>query len=416
MPMKSRADTALVRETLALRRALLPLFARDGIDDERLDAAAGRSQRAWEVFLTCECCALPLAARLRTVDLLGRLPTAVQALIAQRETAELQRVLAARQLLEELDRVSADLAIPLVVLKGGALAAERERAPLDLGDVDVLLPSEVALDVWSALADRSWRLKSGGPMPVRPVQSDVNHLPGLVSPAGGLAVELHTSLDYGSGAPAPQTLPTRALENRRSLQRLIGSFGVVTTLRHSVIKHPHRRGHLRDLLLLQDTLVETVATVDEIDREIGTDRYAHELHDMLSQAHALASGKELRDTDATARFVAWKYAAYTNRRGVLGPLVPGWTGISYLPLERPAVRRFALEAQLRYAFAAVPLDSPFRAAARRDPARGGAARLAGAVGSAAARVVRTAYRTSLIALLTALGSHIRHRIEEMITA
>ena len=64
--------------------------------------------------------------------------------------AELQRVLAARQLLDELDRVSAELSIPFIVLKGGALVAEGERVPLDLGDVDVSIPSEAALEVWRA--------------------------------------------------------------------------------------------------------------------------------------------------------------------------------------------------------------------------------------------------------------------------
>src|SRR5436190_18877989 len=109
MPLKRRADTETVRETLALRRALLPLFTHDRIDAERLDAAAQRSERSWNLFLTSECCALPLAARLRTAGLLERLPAAIQALIGRRETTELQRVLAARQLLDELDRVSAEL-------------------------------------------------------------------------------------------------------------------------------------------------------------------------------------------------------------------------------------------------------------------------------------------------------------------
>jgi len=404
-----------VRHALSLRSAVLGVLAAREERVETWEALQRAPEDAWRILLTCDCCALPLAARLRSGGALAQLPAAIQALIAQRETAELQRVLAARRLLDELDRVSAELSIPFVVLKGGALAAESERAPLDLGDVDVLIPSDAAVDVWRALSDRSWRLKSGEAMPASPERSDVNHLPALVSPSGGFAVELHTSLDYGSRAPAPRTLPTRPLKDRRSLQRLIGPDGVVTALRHSVIKHPHRRGHLRDLLLLQDTLGEDAVKVEDVAREIASDRYAPELHDMLRQADALARGEEPNDTDATARFVAWKYATQINRRGLLGALIPGWTGVSYIPLERPEVRRPALAAQLRYAFGAVPPDSPFRATAR-DSGRGGLSSVAAASGSAVRRVLRTLYRTSLIVLLATLGSRIRHRIDEMITA
>jgi hypothetical protein len=414
MPMETRAATALVKETLALRRALLPLFSRDGIDGAQLDAAAQRSLRSWDLFLTCDCCAIPLAARLRAGALLQRLPTDVQALIAQRETAELQRVLAARQSLKQVDRMSTELGIPFVVLKGGALVAEADRAPLDLGDVDVLISPDVALDVWRALLDGGWRLKSGGPMPAHPAQSDANHLPGLVSPTGGLAVELHTSMEYGAGAATVNAPPTRALKDFRSLFRLTGSFGVVTTLRHSVIKHPHRRGHLRDLLLLQDTLRESAENVGEIEREIESDRYARELQDMLQQAHALAAGEGVRDSGATARFVAWKYATCVHEQGVLGPLVPGWSGLNYLPLERPAVRRFAFRTQLRYAFAPVPVDSPFRPSAGRRSTRDPLARLAGAAEGMGARALRALYRTTLLVLLATVGWRIRHRIDEMI--
>ena len=105
---------------------------------------------------------------------------------------------------------------------------------------------------------------------------------------------------------------------------------------------------------------------------------------MLSQARALASGERPDDNEATVRFVAWKYATAVGGRGVLGPLAAAWRGISYLPLERPAVRRFALASQLRYAFAAVPPDSPFNASARRHPARGESASLFVAVAGAAA--------------------------------
>ena len=60
------------------------------------------------------------------------------------------------------------------------------------------------------------------------------------------------TIDQSFGAP----LETRALTGYQALRRPIGAAAVVLLLEHSVVQHPHRRGHLRDLALLTDALRE----------------------------------------------------------------------------------------------------------------------------------------------------------------
>jgi hypothetical protein len=70
------------------------------------------------------------------------------------------------------------------------------------------------------------------------------------------------------------------------------------------VKHPHRRGHLGDLVLLADAL--SVAD----------------------------------DASASAAFdVAWKYALFARGGGGVGPFLPGWSAHGYLALERVPLRR-----------------------------------------------------------------------------
>jgi hypothetical protein len=400
-----------VRRALALRAAMPGLLAGCEPSVEERDAIQRAPEDAWRVLLACECCALPIAARLRQCALLSSLSAAAQRRIAAAELSELQRVLAARSTLEALDRACATLGIVPVVLKGAAIAAERSRPPIDLGDVDALVEERDVARLWTQLDALGWRRASGGRMQATPVRADANHFEALVPPGEGLPLELHTRLDY-QGAPEAEHPPRiRLLEGRQVLHRLVGPDAVVTALRHSVVKHPHRRGHLRDHVMLAQALAECDGQSDRIERAFDGDPMAPELIAMCAQARAVAASQRIVDDPHTLRFVAWKYAAFAQPAGLLGRL-PGWSGLNYLPLEREPIRRAEAARQLRYAVGPVPSTSPFAALgqrsvdARQEPVQPASVRRL-------SRTLRVLYRLALLALLALTSRSIRRRISAM---
>lgn len=409
--MTRRRAAERVRHALSLRAAVIGLLADCAPSAEEREAVLRAPDDAWRILLTCECCALPLATRLRQHALLPALPAATQRRIAAAELAELQRVLAARSTLEALDHACATLGIAAIVLKGGAIAAERRKQPLDLGDVDALVEERDAAALWTRLDALGWRRRSGERMRAVPVRVDANHLEALVPPCEGLPLELHTRLDYQPRSDGDLPPQTRPLADHRALRRLIGDGAFVTVLRHSVVKHPHRRGHLRDLAMLAEALGECGGETDQIEPGLHPDPMAPELIAMCDQAHAMAAGRRIVDDPDTRRFVAWKYAAFAHPAGMLGRL-PGWSGLNYLPLERAPTRRSEIARQLRYAVGPVPHTSPFAALGQRSvDATNEATPVVGA--RSLSRVLRVLYRLTLLALLLLASRDIRRRFESM---
>ena len=400
-----------VRHALSLRAAVIGLLTGCEPSVDEREAMLRAPEDAWRILLTCECCALPLAARLRQHALLSALPTATQRRIAAAELAELQRVLAARSTLEALDHACASLGISLIVLKGGAIAAERRKQPLDLGDVDALVEERDAAALWARLDALGWRRSSGGPMREVPIRVDANHFEALVPPCEGLPLELHTGLDYQPHSDDDPSPRTRPLEGYQTLRRLVGDGAFVTTLRHSVVKHPHRRGHLRDLAMLAEALGECGGEIEGIERQLESDPMAPELMAMCAQARGMSAGQRTVDDPDTRRFVAWKYAAFAQPAGILGRL-PGWAGLNYLPLERKPTRRSELARQFRYAVGPVPHTSPFAALGQRSAdATRESTPVVGA--RSLSRVLRVAYRLTLLTTLVLASRDIRRRIEAM---
>jgi len=132
---------------------------------------------------------------------------------------------------------------------------------------------------------------------------------------------------------------------------------------------------------------------------------------MCVQARAMAGGERIVDDPDTRRFVAWKYAAFAQPAGILGRL-PGWAGLNYLPLERKRTRRAEIARQLRYAVGPVPHTSPFAALGQRSA--DATAEAAPVVGlRSVSRVLRVAYRLTLLTALVLASRDIRRRIEAM---
>ena len=399
---------AWVRETLGLRTAVLGALAAgaDAVSAER-DVATLRasSVESWRLLLTAECCALPLAARLRTLGVASSLPAPIQSVLTEAQLAETQRVMAARSQLRELDALAAELGIEMIVLKGGAIAAESSRPPIDLGDVDLLVTPEGAALVWRRLVDGGWRMKSaGGIAATDDVPLDFNHFDPLIPPRDGIPVELHHRHRYVRGAANASDIETRALAGHCVLRRTIGAAAVVTALEHSVIQHPHRRGHLRDLVLLADAMGECAPAVrEQLDVSSGDPRYAPELRDMLGQVRALERGERPVDPPSIRRAVARKYLGLLGDDRRLSARVPGWFELSHTALERGPLRRARYREMARAGLAPIPPGSTF--AAKSLAAR--APRLVGA----AARVLRACYWVSVTGLMVATGPSLRRRVD-----
>ena len=391
-----------LRDALALRTAVLQYLAAPR-DERAVDALRTATPVAWSVFLRHECCALPIVSRLRADGLLSRFEPAVQESLSVAEASELQRVLAARSIVRDLDAIGEPAGVRFILLKGGALAADPARPPVDLGDVDVLTAPESTERAWNALLVNGWSPHASGLTPTDEVGQRPHFAP-LRNSRHQLPLELHARFDYGPSAPdvdlAPETTP---LGGYRAIDRLVGVRAIAATLRHSVVVHPHRRGHLRDLFLLAELLRELEPDqLQQLERELQEDAERVELLAMLAQARALSRGEALADPDALRPFVAYKYAVDTGTSRLLATSSPGWNTWSHLPLERASVRRAAYGRLLRGSTEPILLDwSPLG-----HPVLG--ARLARVVGLP--RLVRVGRRVALVIALIAVGGMIRRHV------
>ena len=396
------------RQAMTLREVVLPLLAGVPLTSSEQDALRATAPTGWQLLATAECCAIPLVARLRATNMLCSLPGDVQQLLSAAELREMQRVMAARGALRVLDTIAESLGIELTVLKGGAVAAQSDRIPLDLGDVDVLTVRDDAATIARALLDAGWREKNApGLSAIEHEEPMSNHFLPLLPPGAGIPVELHQRMHYDGTSSASRSFCTRPLRGFRALHRLVGAEAVVSLLEHSVIEHPHRRGHLRDLVLLADAMAECSAEERwMLSSLLDGARFEVEMREMLALSEAFAAGERALDGESVRRAVARKYLLALGDDGRLAARIPGWWKISSIGLERPILRRALYGDLLRTAFTRIPPGSTFEAKglARRTP---GVARAAG-------WIARATYRTALTVFVIASGRFVRRGIQAVL--
>lgn len=400
-----KARQQVARRALELRDDVLAyLGSRDGA--KRLERLRRTPVDAWVLLLRAESCALPLLAMFRADGALDALDDECRARLAAAESRELQRVLAARLVLRELDSIADGAGMRATALKGGAIAADTRAQPLDLGDVDVLVASGNATLLWDALAARGWAPSARGVTPADGLGPRLHYAP-LRSQRHLLPVELHVGFAYGALDSADDAQDRAPITGYRALDRLVGPRALAATLGHSVVSHPHRRGHLRDLFLLAALLQE----LDEREMAaLGTmlsrDPHHVELLGMFGQARALAERDgTLADPPALRRFVAWKYATIAHTTWLLDEGPPGWVAMTHVPLERPDIRSTWYRRLWSSAFEPVPTESSFHM-------RGGlTSRLATSLGIA--RALRGVYRSLLVTFLAGAGGALRRHIRRL---
>jgi hypothetical protein len=393
---------ALGREALTLRRRLLALLA-DPTAEGDPGWHHGVSAEVWRFVLRAECCAIPLGEFLRRRNLLSALGAPVSDALRTAELSETQRVLAARTTLDLLDDIGARLGVSIVAIKGSALAAAPAATALDQGDVDVLIaPSDVER-VWRALTERGWTPAGGASGPG--AASDANHLHPLVPPGAGLPVELHHRASYGG--QRERLLESEPVPGRAALRRLTPRDAVELLLRHSVIAHPYRRGHLRDLFLLATELSHLdPAERTAVDVDLATDPYAPELREMLEMGEAIRAGAASVPSIASEPLVAWKYATLLKLDWVVTETFPGWLSVGQIPLERADVRRLAVRAHLRDALGPVPPGSRFHP--------GWSERVPAPLRGLGGRIARAGWRFALLVLLAIFGSRVLSVVSELL--
>jgi len=403
----SRSAVGRVHDAFRLRGALLGLLASAPLTDAECATITTSSACTWNLVLTAECCAVAVAAALRRVALRELLPDDVRAQLDVAELREAQRIVTARGVLRTVDDVAQRVGASPVVVKGAAAAMDPTRTPVDLGDIDLLVTAADTTELWEALRECGWSPESEGLSPYDREAETRNHFAPLLPPGAGLPLELHRNLNYGDLSSEISRGDTLPVPGYRALRRLSGRAALVTSLRHAVLKHPFRRGHLRDLVMLSDdAALDEHLDFAEVEQALLSEPYAPELTEMLAQVQALHAHRRPTDSLATRRFVAWKYGSLLGANWAFREWAPGWRSVSFRALERPAVRHVEYRKQLSYGLRAVPADSPLR---RRTTGR----RLGG-FSELGLRIARSTYRFVLVLLLVAVGWYLRRCVAALV--
>lgn len=280
-PRPSSSGGPPVQALLLRRWALHLLGSAAGPSADLWEGAARCGSRGWELFLAHECCALALQSRLERLGAWDRLPEHAATLIRERATPELQRVLSARAQLRLVGRLAASNDWRVIVLKGGVAAAGGEF--IELGDVDILVAPELAMDVAAALEQAGFE-RSGHE------EASPYHLAGRVTP-NALPIEVHHTLEDGGQLSSLFGSATE-MPGEPTLWRQGAVDHLCHLLHHSTIRHPERIGRIRDLLLLGHALrTSTPAEIAAVEAEIAEHEAGATLIDLLRLARQFEAGE-----------------------------------------------------------------------------------------------------------------------------
>ncbi len=302
MSWKTAAFEALRLRGLALQALSQP---EGRVDARTWQEALGCTPDSWRLFLTAERCAIRLERALESSGSIAGLPEAVAAVLRQRAREELARVLSARGQLRRVGEVAAELGVVPVVLKGahGVFAGD----PLDLSDIDVLLPSEQALALAAALDARGHEATFSNPQ----------HLRARLTPQA-LPIEIHVTLDQRGGPPEERLWHgLTPIPSCPSLYRLSPAEHLWHVLRHATVDHATRRGRVRDLLLIADaTSACDDADLATVRTRVHQHEYASTLDAVLTMALDISTGLAPADRFQRIAFAHYLVRGLTRRLSI----------------------------------------------------------------------------------------------------
>jgi len=171
------------------------------------------------------------------------------------------------------------------VLKGG-LSALVGPGPVDLNDVDILLPEAAAAALATILDERGHGA----------IFSTAQHLGARIMP-NALPVEIHLSLDADGSPPAERVWRgLTPVPGCSGLHALAPADHLWHVLRHAVVDHPNRRGRLRDVIVVADAVAACGAEeLTGLKTRVDQHEYATPLGDVLAMAHAMSTGVPTAD-------------------------------------------------------------------------------------------------------------------------
>lgn len=280
--MKGEASVVtLAAQALRLRAWALELLGGGAAGD-----APEADASAWRVFLAVEGCAAPVRNALRAA---GVRAGAGEGELDRAATRESQRVLSARAQVAAIDRLAAREGWRIAVLKGGV--ALQDAQPLDVGDLDLLAAPGDAPALLQALHEAGYA--AYGEDHPAPGPRDHHYAPRYTP--GAVPVEVHFRI--GEMDPEHDLLGAAVpLERSRALLRLAPADHLRHVLLHTVVHHPHRRGRLRDLLLIAAAVRALGgAGAEAALAPLAGNPFAAQLGETLGAARALAEGRTPED-------------------------------------------------------------------------------------------------------------------------
>jgi hypothetical protein len=299
----------LVSQCVALRERTLALLSGAVEPEAWVHSVANTPTNAWWLFLAAEACATPIRVRLGKEAHL--LPVGVKGVLDHACREELQRILTVRMQLAIIDRAAGATGLAPVVLKGGVAVAEGVSG-FDLGDVDLLLPATDCERLAQALRE----IGGVGQLSVQ--------LP------GALPTDIHATLDVGSGLspviPRPETQPISEYAHLRRLRNVPHAAYII---QHCTTQHPSRRGNLRDLMLLAET-IRTFSTdeLEELSAALQTSPERALYEGFLMRARAINTGTALACDPSVALMAAAHYALSLRWPNTVGPVRQSLRGMS----------------------------------------------------------------------------------------
>jgi hypothetical protein len=233
-------------------------------------------------------------------------------LLERLATVELQRALSARAQLREIGQLAAAHGLEPIVLKGGVAVLSGDD-PVDLADVDVLLPREQS----ELLADL---LNSHGYDST--IAGSAAHLPARFG-SETVPIEVHFAIN---DLEEIEELRARAkpVTGSPGLWRLSPPDHLWHLLVHSVVSHPERRGCLRDLLLIRCAVREcSPAELEDVTSRVARSSRRSALNGMLALARAADSGVKRTDcfrAEAAANYLLRDRFTWLARWRILQPM------------------------------------------------------------------------------------------------
>jgi hypothetical protein len=232
----------------------------------------------------------------------------------------------------------------------------------------------------------------------------MHHLAGRTKP-GCLRVELHIRADYGSELAS--TARVGPLGAFRACRQFGGPGELARLARHSVVVHPYRRGHLRDVVLMSQVMRScTPSEIDTLRSQVVVGRHASAELALLDFVRSVREHREAEGSsfDPFAGIAVTRYELSQERHPVWARLFPAYPGLLVMPFDGwPQQRQWIAS---RFLEAVDPM-SPWSARWLY--------RISPVAADVVGRIARIPYRVAQVGLVLIVGSSRMRRARRVVS-